>query len=44
MVASALLAPSLHIRRIYLHGVVKQYGQAMKSQVIKSVKSPTNFL
>lgn len=43
MVASALLAPSLHIRRIYLYGVVKQYGQAMKSKVIKCVKSPTNF-
>ena len=42
MVALALLALSLHIRRIYLHGV-KQYDQTMKSQVVKCVKFSTTI-
>lgn len=43
MIPLVLLALSLHIRRIYLHGGVKQYDQTMKSRVVKCVKFPTNF-
>lgn len=43
MVALVLLALSLHIRRIYLHGGVKQYDQTMKSQVVKCVKFSTTI-
>jgi len=43
MVALVLLALSLHIRRIYLHGGVKQYDQTMKSQVVNCVNSSTTI-
>lgn len=43
MVALVLLAWSLHIRRIYLRGGVKQYEQTMKSQVVKCVKFPIYY-
>lgn len=43
MVALVLLALSLHIRRLYLRGGVKQYDQTMKSQVVKCVKFSTTI-